>query len=115
VSERLRAPTVNEGAEIAARAERELEALVGISSPSRDLAGAEEAIAVCTALLPPQAQVERVACSTPTGAPDLVARIAGSGRAGCCCSGTSTRSSATTRTCRCGATATGCSAPAPRT
>jgi len=79
VSERLRDPTVNEGAEIAARAERELEALVGISSPSGDLAGAEEAIAVCTALLPPQAQVERVACSTPTGAPDLVARIAGSG------------------------------------
>ena len=65
--------------EIAARAERELEALVGISSPSGDRAGAEEAIAVCIALLPPQARVERVSCSTPTSAPDLIARVAGSG------------------------------------
>jgi glutamate carboxypeptidase len=65
--------------QIAARAERELEALVAISSPSGDLAGAEEAIAVCAALLPPQARIERLACSTSGGAPDLVARIAGHG------------------------------------
>jgi glutamate carboxypeptidase len=68
-----------DAAVIAARAERELEALVALSSPSGDLAGAEEAIALCAALLPTEAAVERVACSTPDGAPDLVARIRGSG------------------------------------
>lgn len=66
-------------AEIAARAHRELEALVGVSSPSGDLDGAEEALAVCAALLPPQAEIERVTCSTPGSAPDLIARIAGRG------------------------------------
>jgi len=66
--------------EIAARAERELEALVAVSSPSGDRAGAEEAIAVCTALLPAQARTERVPCSTPENADDLVALIAGTGR-----------------------------------
>ncbi len=66
-------------AEIAARAERELEALVAVSSPSGDIPGAEEAIAVCVALLPSVAQIERVPCSTPGGAPDLIARIPGSG------------------------------------
>jgi glutamate carboxypeptidase len=67
-------------AEIAAHAERELEALVAVSSPSGDAAGAEEAIALCVALLPTEAVVERVRCSTPGSAPDLVARIAGRGR-----------------------------------
>ena len=57
----------------------ELEALVAVSSPSGDVAGAEEAIAVCAALLPPEAEVERVPCSTPGSAPDLVARIDGHG------------------------------------
>jgi glutamate carboxypeptidase len=66
-------------AEIAARAERELEALVAVSSPSGDIPGAEEAVAVCVALLPSVAQIERVPCSTPRGAPDLIARIPGSG------------------------------------
>jgi glutamate carboxypeptidase len=66
-------------AEIAARAERELEALVAISSPSGDLDGAEEAIALCAALLPPEAQIERLPCSTPGCAPDLLARIEGRG------------------------------------
>jgi glutamate carboxypeptidase len=66
-------------AEIAARAERELEALVGVSTPSGDLDGAEEAIAICAALLPPEAQIERVPCSTAGSAPDLVARITGQG------------------------------------
>jgi glutamate carboxypeptidase len=71
---------VAEGAaEIAARAPRELEALVGVSSPSGDLDGAEEALAVCAALLPPQADIERVPCSTPGSAPDLIARIRGEG------------------------------------
>ncbi len=64
---------------IAARAERELEALVGISSPSGALDGAEEAIALCQAFLPDEARLERVACSTAGNAPDLIARLAGSG------------------------------------
>lgn len=66
-------------AEIAARAERELEALVGVSSPSGDVSGAEEALAVCAALLPAAARIERVPCSTPGSAPDLVARLSGRG------------------------------------
>lgn len=67
-------------AEIASRAERELEALVGVSSPSGDVAGAEEALAVCAALLPTEAQIERVPSSTPGSAPDLRARLPGRGR-----------------------------------
>ncbi len=64
---------------IAARAERELEALVAVSSPSGDVHGAEEALAVCAALLPEAAEVERVPCSSPGHAPDLLARVGGSG------------------------------------
>ncbi len=66
-------------AEIAARAERDLEALVAVSSPSGDVPGADEALAVCAALLPPEAVIERIPCSTAGGAADFVARIAGSG------------------------------------
>jgi glutamate carboxypeptidase len=66
---------------IARRAERELEALVAVSSPSGDVRGAEEAVAVAVALLPDTAEVERVPSSTPGHAPDLVARVAGSGTA----------------------------------
>jgi glutamate carboxypeptidase len=73
-------PFVAEGAEkIALRAERELEALVAVSSPSGDVPGAEEALAVCAALLPSESQIERVPCSTPGSAPDLVARLSGEG------------------------------------
>ncbi len=56
-----------------------LEALVAVSSPSGDRAGAEAAIAVCIELLPPGATTERVPCSTTGFAPDLVARIPGTG------------------------------------
>jgi glutamate carboxypeptidase len=66
-------------AEIGARAERELEALVGVSSPSGDIPGAEEALAVCAALLPGEAEIERVPCSTAGFASDLIARIRGTG------------------------------------
>jgi glutamate carboxypeptidase len=59
---------------------RELEALVGVSSPSGDVRGAEEAIAVSAALLPARAALERVPCSTPEHAPDLIARLRGTGR-----------------------------------
>lgn len=73
-------PLVAAGAqEIALHAERELEALVAVSSPSGDLGAAEEAIAVCTALLPAEAMVERIPCSTAGGAPDLLATIRGGG------------------------------------
>jgi glutamate carboxypeptidase len=64
---------------IAVRAERELEALVGVSSPSGDIAAAREAAAVAAALLPDGAAVEHVPCSSPDHAPDLVARLQGTG------------------------------------
>ena len=57
--------------QIGRRAERELEALVAVSSPSGDAHAAEEAAAVVTALLPTEAQIERPPCSTPDYAPDL--------------------------------------------
>ena len=59
--------------------ERELEALVAVSSPSGDLDAAEECVALATAFMPPEAEVERVPCSTPDHAPDLIGRIRGSG------------------------------------
>jgi glutamate carboxypeptidase len=64
---------------IAARAPRELEALVAVSSPSGDVHGAEEAAAVAAALAPEDAEIERHTCSSPDHAPDLVVRLAGSG------------------------------------
>jgi glutamate carboxypeptidase len=70
---------VNLADEITARAERELEALVAVSTPSGDLEGAEEAIALCSALLPAEASIDRLPCSTPGGAPDLLARVTGAG------------------------------------
>ena len=68
-----------EAAAIAARAERELAALVAISSPSGDVHGADEAAALVTTLLPDGAGVERVPCSSPGHARDLVARLPGTG------------------------------------
>jgi glutamate carboxypeptidase len=67
-------------AEIGQRAVRELEALVGVSSPSGDVHGAEECAAVCAALLPGEAEIERIPCSSPDHAPDLLARLRGTGR-----------------------------------
>ena len=67
--------------EIARHAERELEALVAVSSPSGDVAGAEEAVSLCAALAPAEAVVERLPCSTAGYADDLVIRLEGSGRA----------------------------------
>jgi glutamate carboxypeptidase len=73
-------PWVQEaGAEIGRRAPRELEALVGVSSPSGDVHGAEECAAVCAALLPDDAAIERIPCSSPDHAPDLVAHLQGTG------------------------------------
>jgi glutamate carboxypeptidase len=66
-------------ATIASRAERELEALVAISTPSGDAHGAEEAIALVAALAPNEATVERIECSSPDHARDLVLRLPGTG------------------------------------
>ena len=64
---------------IAAAAPDQLAELVGISSPSGDLAGSEAAIAAVRRMLPAGAEVERVPCSTPGHADDLVATVRGTG------------------------------------
>src|SRR5512144_1076568 len=51
-------------AAIAARFERELDPLVGVSSPSGDVRGAEEAAAVAAALAPDAAAVDRLPCAS---------------------------------------------------
>jgi len=68
-------------AEIARHAERELEALVSVSSPSGDVPGAEEAVSLCAAFAPAGAELERVPCSTKGYAPDLILRLTGTGSA----------------------------------
>ncbi len=68
-----------DAAEIADRAEEDLAALVDVSSPSGDLPGAEEAIRRAVAQLPPGATVERLPCSTPGCADDLLATVRGHG------------------------------------
>ncbi len=68
-------------AQITRTAQAELGQLVAVSSPSGDVAGAEAALTIACSLLPPCAQIERVPCSTPGHADDLVARVTGSGRA----------------------------------
>ena len=85
------APIAAPPSAIAGAAERELAALVGVSSPSGDSEGAEEAVAIAIAMLPAEASFERVPCSSPGHADDLLARLAGTGTAVCCCSATSTR------------------------
>jgi glutamate carboxypeptidase len=65
--------------EIAARAERELEALVAVSSPSGDVHGAQECVAVACAMVPANAATERVPCSSPGHADDLIVRLPGTG------------------------------------
>ena len=47
--------------------------------PSGDAPGAEEVFAIVQALLPARASVERVPCSSPDHAPDVVARLNGTG------------------------------------
>jgi glutamate carboxypeptidase len=64
---------------MARAAERELEALVAVSSPSGDAEGAEECAALAAAFLPTEAAVERVECSTSEHARDLVGTLGGSG------------------------------------
>jgi glutamate carboxypeptidase len=68
-----------EAARIAERAERDLAALVDVSSPSGDAEAAESVIAVTTALLPEEAEVTRIECSSPDHARDLLVGMRGSG------------------------------------
>src|SRR4051812_29476601 len=64
---------------IAGHFERELEALVAISTPSGDAVAAEEICALVAALLPDEATIERPPCSTSGYAPDLLATLTGGG------------------------------------
>jgi len=66
-------------ARLAAHAERDLEALVAVSSPSGDPVAAEEAVAVASALVPDEAEIERLPCSSAEHAPDLLVRVCGPG------------------------------------
>ena len=66
-------------AELAPRALAELEQLVGISTPFGDVAAAERAFELCRSVLPAASTFERPPCSTDGCAPDLIARIPGSG------------------------------------
>ena len=70
---------IESASRMALAAERELEALVGVSSPSGDVEGAEECVALAAAFLPTEAEVERIECSTPDHARDLVGTLRGSG------------------------------------
>jgi len=67
------------GAAIAAHAERELEALVAVSTPSGDVHGAEEAAAIVAALAPGEAEIEHLPCSTADHADDVLVRLVGTG------------------------------------
>jgi glutamate carboxypeptidase len=64
---------------IAARAERELEALVAVSTPSGDREAGEQAAAVAASFAPPEADVERIPCSTAGHADDLLLWVRGTG------------------------------------
>lgn len=68
-----------EARRIAARAERDLAAMVDVSSPSGDVEAAEAAVAVASALLPDGVTTERLPCSSPGHAEDLLAHLKGTG------------------------------------
>jgi glutamate carboxypeptidase len=68
-----------QAAAIAARAERELEALVAVSTPSGDVEAGERAASVAASFAPPEADLERVPCSTAGLADDLLLRLRGAG------------------------------------
>ncbi|MEV4419573.1 M20/M25/M40 family metallo-hydrolase [Patulibacter sp. NPDC049589] len=55
--------------------------LCAVSSPSGDHTGLEACVELVVAALPADAEVERLPCSTTGSAPDLLARIRGSGTA----------------------------------
>jgi glutamate carboxypeptidase len=51
---------------MALAAERELEALVAVSSPSGDLSGAEECVSLATAFMPTEARWSAWSARAPT-------------------------------------------------
>ncbi len=104
-----------DAAAIAARAESELEQLVAISSPSGDVPGAERAIALCQALLPEGARIERPVCSTAGCAPDLLATVMGWGERRLLVLGHVDTVIPTAAPSRCAVTVTGSTAPGPPT
>lgn len=75
----MNASTLTDATAIAAAAEDDLEGLVAISSPSGDAGAADAALELCARRLPSEAAVERVPCSSPGHARDLVARVPGTG------------------------------------
>ena len=75
----MRTEITEHASEIASRAPQELRALVAVSSPSGDTAGAEAAFDAARALLPARAEIQRPQCSSPGHAPDLLAVVAGTG------------------------------------
>jgi len=70
-------PLQRDAAEIAARAEHDLDALVAISSPSGDVEGAEACVRLVQELAPAGATFERLPCSSPRHADDLLVRVRG--------------------------------------
>lgn len=66
-------------ADIAGRAEQEMRAMVAISSTSGDAPGAEGCLALAASLAPFAATAERLPCSSPGHADDLLLRLRGSG------------------------------------
>lgn len=69
-------------ARIAACAPQQLERLVAVSSPSGDVAGADEAFAVARSLAPEGVRAERAPCSSADHAEDLVLTLDGSAPSG---------------------------------
>ncbi|MGX6449727.1 M20/M25/M40 family metallo-hydrolase, partial [Patulibacter sp. S7RM1-6] len=66
---------------VAADAAALLGPLVGVSSPSGDVAGHEACVEVVRQALPAGVVVERLPCSTTGSAPDLLVRLRGTGTA----------------------------------
>ncbi len=75
------APGRNDLAAITERALAETIALVDVSTPSGDAEAAERAVATVLPMLPAGAEVERIECSSPDHARDLLARLPGAGDA----------------------------------
>ena len=66
-------------APLAEQAQRDMEALVALSSPSGDAHAAEEVVALALSRAPAGAEHERIPCSSPGHAPDLLLRVRGAG------------------------------------
>src|SRR6187455_1992849 len=64
---------------IGAGAEQRLATLVDLSTPSGDAEAAERIIAAVAAILPKAARADRLPCSSPGHAPDLLATVRGTG------------------------------------